>query len=115
MPCELCTSDGGELLVAHEKFRVVAVGGTEGATYHGFCRVIWKEHVHEMSDLATADRDLLMHAVYLVEAALRLSLNPDKINLASLGNMTPHVHWHVNSRNSQTRIVKKAKNKTSAP
>ena len=30
-----------------------------------------------------------------VEAALRELLHPDKINLASLGNMTPHLHWHV--------------------
>ena len=22
-------------------------------------------------------------------------VNPDKINLASLGNMVPHLHWHV--------------------
>ena len=30
-----------------------------------------------------------------MEAALRDMLDPDKINLASLGNMTPHLHWHV--------------------
>jgi len=23
------------------------------------------------------------------------TMQPDKMNLASLGNMTPHVHWHV--------------------
>jgi diadenosine tetraphosphate (Ap4A) HIT family hydrolase len=22
-------------------------------------------------------------------------MNPDKINLASLGNVVPHLHWHV--------------------
>ena len=81
--------------MSHEKYRVVAVGGSDGLTYRGFCRVVWNEHIREMSDLASNDRDLLMNAVYRVEAALRLSLNPDKINLASLGNMTPHVHWHV--------------------
>ena len=27
--------------------------------------------------------------------AIKLFYNPDKINLASLGNLTPHVHWHV--------------------
>ena len=26
---------------------------------------------------------------------MRQVLNPTKINLASLGNMTPHLHWHV--------------------
>jgi diadenosine tetraphosphate (Ap4A) HIT family hydrolase len=93
--CDLCTTDGGEILFAHDKFRVVAVLGEEGEIYTGFCRVIWNNHVREMTDLAHEDRDLIMRAVYCVEAALRLSLNPDKINLASLGNMTPHVHWHV--------------------
>jgi len=26
---------------------------------------------------------------------LRDTLQPDKINLASLGNQVPHLHWHV--------------------
>jgi diadenosine tetraphosphate (Ap4A) HIT family hydrolase len=30
-----------------------------------------------------------------VEQVLREVMQPDKINLASLGNMTPHLHWHV--------------------
>jgi diadenosine tetraphosphate (Ap4A) HIT family hydrolase len=33
-----------------------------------------------------------------VERALRNELQPDKINLASLGNMVPHLHWHVIAR-----------------
>jgi diadenosine tetraphosphate (Ap4A) HIT family hydrolase len=36
-----------------------------------------------------------MRAVFAVEAALHELMQPDKINLASLGNFTPHVHWHV--------------------
>lgn len=36
-----------------------------------------------------------MHVVFAVESALRDLLHPDKINLASLGNATPHLHWHV--------------------
>jgi len=36
-----------------------------------------------------------MRVVFAVEAALRECLNPDKINLASFGNVVPHVHWHV--------------------
>jgi diadenosine tetraphosphate (Ap4A) HIT family hydrolase len=36
-----------------------------------------------------------MSIVLAVEQALRRVLNPDKVNLASLGNMTPHLHWHV--------------------
>jgi diadenosine tetraphosphate (Ap4A) HIT family hydrolase len=22
-------------------------------------------------------------------------MHPDKVNIAALGNMTPHIHWHV--------------------
>ena len=36
-----------------------------------------------------------MDVVFAVEAAVREAMQPHKMNLASLGNMTPHVHWHV--------------------
>ncbi len=49
----------------------------------------------EMTDLARADRAHLMDVVFAVEAALRARLAPAKINLASLGNLVPHLHWHV--------------------
>lgn len=66
--------------------------------YTGYCRVIWREHVAEMTDLTEADRAHCMRAVFAVEAALLQLTKPDKINLASLGNFTPHVHWHVIAR-----------------
>jgi diadenosine tetraphosphate (Ap4A) HIT family hydrolase len=63
--------------------------------YPGFCRVILKRHAREMGDLGEAERASLMAVVFAVEAAVRDTMNPDKMNLASLGNMIPHVHWHV--------------------
>jgi len=33
-----------------------------------------------------------------VEQVLRETLAPTKINLAALGNMVPHLHWHVIAR-----------------
>ncbi|MBL8512059.1 MAG: HIT family protein [Betaproteobacteria bacterium] len=93
--CELCRHEGGVILHRAPLFRVVAVNGSEGDAYPGFCRVIWNTHVREMSDLSPLERGLLMDAVFAVETAIREALQPDKINLASLGNMTPHLHWHV--------------------
>ncbi|MBB5392244.1 diadenosine tetraphosphate (Ap4A) HIT family hydrolase [Herbaspirillum sp. SJZ130] len=90
--CELCAGDGGELVWRHPDFRVVLV---DEAGYPGFCRVIWNGHVKEMTDLAPAERTRLADAVWAVEAALREVMQPEKVNLATLGNMTPHVHWHV--------------------
>jgi diadenosine tetraphosphate (Ap4A) HIT family hydrolase len=90
--CELCAQPGGEVVHRDADWRVVLV---DDAQYPGFCRVIWNAHVKEMTDLPAADRASLMNAVWQVEAAVREVMRPDKINLATLGNMTPHLHWHV--------------------
>jgi diadenosine tetraphosphate (Ap4A) HIT family hydrolase len=37
----------------------------------------------------------LMQAVWQVEQAVRETMQPDKVNLASFGNVVPHLHWHV--------------------
>lgn len=90
--CELCERDGGEVLYRDSRLRVVLA---DDAQYPGFCRVIWNVHVGEMSDLPAQDRNALMEAVWLVESAVRDAMQPRKINLASLGNVVPHLHWHV--------------------
>jgi diadenosine tetraphosphate (Ap4A) HIT family hydrolase len=63
--------------------------------FPGFCRVVWNAHVREMTDLPPADRHRLMDVVFAVESALIDMLSPVKVNLASLGNLVPHLHWHV--------------------
>ena len=90
--CELCASTGGECLWQNTLCRIVSVGDPD---YPGFCRVILNRHAAEMSDLPSAEQQELMRVVFVVEAVVRDVLKPDKINLASLGNMVPHVHWHV--------------------
>ncbi|MDD5248067.1 MAG: HIT family protein [Rhodocyclaceae bacterium] len=93
--CELCASPGGEIVWQDDRCRVVRVGGAEGLAFPGFCRIVWRAHVAEMTRLDSADRRHLMSVVFATEAALRALLHPDKINLASLGNVVPHLHWHV--------------------
>lgn len=89
--CELC-----ELAVTpvyrDDRLSVILV---DDAAYPGFCRVIWNDHVKEMSDLSPPDRMAINDAVWHVELALREVMAPGKVNVASLGNMTPHLHWHV--------------------
>lgn len=80
------------MIYEEEKFRVVLV---DDAQYPGFCRVIWKAHVREMSDLEVLERILFMDAVWQTEAAVREVMQPHKMNIASLGNLVPHLHWHV--------------------
>lgn len=90
--CPLCQTDGGVLLWRNDFCRVVRVDEPD---YPGFLRVILNAHVREMSDLQAADQQALMRVVFAAEAALREVLRPDKVNLASLGNVVPHLHWHV--------------------
>ncbi|RQO34842.1 HIT family protein [Herminiimonas sp. KBW02] len=90
--CELCEEGGGEVLFRNEQLRIVLV---DDAQYPGFCRVIWNAHVAEMTDLQPEQRSVLMRTVCQVETALREVMQPEKINLASLGNMVPHLHWHL--------------------
>lgn len=93
MTCPLCEAAGEEVLWQDDFCRVIYV--TDTPDYPGFCRVILNRHVKEMTDLAPAERSRLMQMVCKTEQAVRDVLHPDKINLASLGNVVPHLHWHV--------------------
>ncbi|WP_431275445.1 HIT family protein [Variovorax ureilyticus] len=93
--CPLCDETGGRLVHQAAKFRVIHAAE---AGFPAFYRVVWKEHVAEWSDLSVEDRGVCMEAVAVVEQCLRDALAPAKINLAALGNMVPHLHWHVIAR-----------------
>lgn len=90
--CPLCHPAHETVLWRDDRCRVILV---DDADYAGFCRVVWGGHVKEMSDLAEAERMHVMRVVFAVEEILRDVLRPDKMNLASLGNQVPHLHWHV--------------------
>jgi diadenosine tetraphosphate (Ap4A) HIT family hydrolase len=90
--CPLCQPQNEAVLWRDDRCHVILVGDTD---YPGFCRVIWNAHVPEMTDLAPREREQLMSVVFGVEQVLRELLQPDKINLAALGNQVPHLHWHV--------------------
>ena len=68
------------------------------AGFPAFYRVVWNTHVAEFSDLDMASRQHCMEVVAVVEQTLRDFLQPTKINLAALGNVVPHLHWHVIAR-----------------
>lgn len=90
--CPLCAPAAEDVLWRDDRARVILV---DDADYPGFCRVIWHAHIREMTDLAETDRLHLMRVVLRVERAVRDVLRPRKVNLASLGNQVPHLHWHV--------------------
>jgi Fe-S oxidoreductase/diadenosine tetraphosphate (Ap4A) HIT family hydrolase len=92
VPCPFCAGDGGEVLFRDDLLRVVLVDDRD---YPGFVRVITNAHRREMTDLPPDQRQRVLAAVFAVETAQREVLAPHKVNLASLGNQVPHLHWHV--------------------
>jgi diadenosine tetraphosphate (Ap4A) HIT family hydrolase len=93
--CPFCEGPGGRVVFEGAKLRVIHA---EEVGFPAFYRVVWGAHAAEFSDLEASDRVLCMEAVTVVEQCLREHLKPAKINLAALGNMVPHLHWHVIAR-----------------
>jgi len=97
--CELCAeapSRGWMEVAADERLRILRV--LDAPDFPAFYRVVWRAHVAEFTDLSPAERLHCMEAVAGVEQVLREMLAPTKVNLASLGNVVPHLHWHVIAR-----------------
>ena len=90
--CALCSSHKYPIIWANDLFRIVLINDQN---YRGYCRVDLINHIKEMSDLDEAIRNEFMGVIFQMEKIVKEYLQPDKINLASLGNITPHLHWHI--------------------
>ena len=97
-PCPLCHGAGGQVVWQGPELRIVRVVGAEAEAFPAFYRVIWRDHVAEWTDLRDAEQALCLRALNGTERAVRRVLQPTKVNLASLGNVVPHLHWHVIAR-----------------
>ncbi len=95
MNCLLCHEPGGHVVFEDDLLRVIEVTDAE---LPASMRVIWKAHVQEFTDLTPDQRAHCMQAVCRVEQHIRDQHAPDKINVASFGNLVPHLHWHVMAR-----------------
>ena len=90
--CALCSSQKYPIIWANNLLRIVLINDQN---YRGYCRVDLINHVKEMVDLDEETRNEFMGVIFQMEKYIKEYLQPDKINLASLGNKTPHLHWHI--------------------
>lgn len=72
--------------------------------FPGYSFVFTKDHVTELFHLERESRQTVMEEVTLVAAALYNLFKPDKMNYELLGNMVPHMHWHVVPRFGSDRL-----------
>ena len=90
MVCPLCNPKNEEIIYKNDLFRVILVNEIPG-----YIRVITNKHIKEFSELNDKEAIDIMLAVKKIEKKMLEFLRPDKTNIASLGNMVPHLHIHI--------------------
>lgn len=63
--------------------------------FPGYCLLHTRDHQTELFHLDRRVRQGVMEEVSQVAAALAACFQPDKLNYELLGNMVPHIHWHL--------------------
>lgn len=90
--CELCLTATLPILWQNNRFRVILVNNQN---IRGYLRLELIEHVKEIHHLTPAIQSEMYKIMNIIENIVTDVYSPDKINLASLGNKTPHIHWHI--------------------
>jgi diadenosine tetraphosphate (Ap4A) HIT family hydrolase len=93
--CQMCRrwEDNSDLQIAELEHSFVILNRDQ--FFPGYTLLFTKQHVTELFHLDQAIRATLMEEVSSVAKALYSQFQPDKINYELLGNMVPHIHWHL--------------------
>lgn len=98
MECSLCervklTAAGKYPYLIHEFNHSYLMLG-EHQFFRGYCVLVSKGHYKEMTDMPPVIQTEMFQDMMKVSAVLQQVFSPDKMNMCSLGNVVPHVHWH---------------------
>jgi diadenosine tetraphosphate (Ap4A) HIT family hydrolase len=61
-------------------------------------KVFIRRNVREFSVCTPEEKASVWNALDVIEKAMLAYYRPEKINIASFGNMLPQVHWHIMAR-----------------
>lgn len=90
--CELCQPKSIDVLWKNKLFYVL---DAKDKQFPGFIRVVSIKHIKEMSELEREERLCLLDILVCLEKLMIKTMQPEKVNYAQFGNMTPHLHWHL--------------------
>jgi len=98
--CPMCNrwDDHADLRITELEHSFVVLNPDQ--FFPGYTLLFTKQHVTELFHLDRAVRSGLMEEVSRVAEALFTLFHPDKINYELLGNMVPHIHWHLVPRHA---------------
>ena len=78
------------------KLRVSSLYLAKNQTYRGQCLVVFDpRHAPRPDDLSPHEWGELSADLHDAVRAVMRAVRPDHVNVASLGNVAPHLHWHV--------------------
>jgi diadenosine tetraphosphate (Ap4A) HIT family hydrolase len=61
----------------------------------GYCVLLFREHACELHELPADRQAALMRDLSRAGTAIASTFKPDKMNYQLLGNLVPHIHWHI--------------------
>lgn len=100
LPCPMCSrwDDDSDLRIIEFAHSFVVLNRDQ--FFPGYCLLFTKEHVTELFHLDRVVRAELIENINQVAQALYTVFKPDKLNYELLGNMVPHMHWHLVPRHA---------------
>jgi len=65
-------------------------------TYRGHGVLVFDpRHVTRLTELSADERLALFDDLHVSQQAIERVTRPEHVNVASLGNVVPHLHWHI--------------------
>ncbi len=96
MSCILCHDNHNEeLIIKNDIYKIIKVFNKD---YPIYFQIIVNRHIKELSDLPYKDALQIFEAIYLLDQLICDIFRVDKVNIASFGNIVPHLHWHIIGR-----------------
>jgi diadenosine tetraphosphate (Ap4A) HIT family hydrolase len=68
--------------------------------FHGYCILVSRTHACELGELAPDVRRAYLDEMCLMARAIEQTVRPRKMNYELLGNLVPHLHWHLFPRSA---------------
>jgi len=65
-------------------------------TYRGHCQLVFDpRHVARLDELSADEWAAMSLDLRRAQTAILRTVNADHVNVESLGNIVPHLHWHI--------------------
>ena len=90
---EMIKQDKNKFFVEDLETGYVVLGDAQH--FKGYTLFLYKDHVHELSELDQIEKIKFLAEMAAVGEAVANTFDCEKMNYELLGNGDPHLHWHL--------------------